>query len=70
MSPSRLILFSVLILAVAGVSACGRRAPLDRPIDAQFEKDRAAAREAGQPDPAKPPAEMPDRRFILDGLID
>ena len=70
MTTSRLILSTVLILAVVGVSACGRRAPLDRPIDAQYEQEKEAARKAGRPAPAKPSTETPDRRFILDGLID
>ena len=70
MTASRLILSTVLILAVAGVSACGRRAPLDRPIDVQYEQEKEAARKAGRPAPAKPSTETPDGRFILDGLID
>ena len=70
MTTSRLILSTVLILAVVGVSACGRRAPLDRPIDVQYEKEKEAAREAGRPAPAKPSTETPERPFVLDGLID
>jgi predicted small lipoprotein YifL len=70
MTPSRLILSTLLIVAVAGVSACGRRAPLERPSDARYEEQREAARKAGQPAPAKPSQETPERPFILDGLID
>jgi predicted small lipoprotein YifL len=70
MTPSRLILSTLLILAVAGVSACGRRAPLERPSDARYEQEREEARKNRQPAPAKPSKETPDRPFILDGLID
>lgn len=70
MTTSRLILSTVLILAVVGVSACGRRAPLDRPIDVQYEQEKEAARKAGRPEPQKPSTETPERPFILDGLID
>jgi predicted small lipoprotein YifL len=70
MTPSRLILSTLLILAVAGVSACGRRAPLERPSDARYEEERDAARKARQPAPPKPSRETPERPFILDGLID
>jgi len=67
---ARPILTVLLILAVAGVSACGRRAALERPIDVQYEKDREAAKKAGLPAPERPSQDVPERRFILDGLID
>ncbi|MGB3500592.1 MAG: hypothetical protein WBA44_03145 [Mesorhizobium sp.] len=70
MTVSRLIMTTALIAAVAGVSACGRRAALERPADVQYELDREAARKAKQPAPPKPSNDAPDRRFILDGLID
>ncbi|SMH57237.1 lipoprotein [Mesorhizobium australicum] len=70
MTTSRLIFSTVLILAVVGVSACGRRAPLDRPIDVQYEQEKEAARKAGRPAPQKPSTDVPERPFILDGLID
>jgi predicted small lipoprotein YifL len=70
MTLSRLILSAALILAVAGVSACGRRAPLERPIDVQYEKDREDARKRRAPAPARPSTATPERPFILDGLID
>lgn len=69
MTPSRLILSTLLILSLASVSACGRRAALDRPSDARYEREREEAKKAGLPAPARPPA-APERRFILDGLID
>jgi predicted small lipoprotein YifL len=68
MTASRLILLSVLIAAV-GVTACGRRAPLERPADVQYEKEREEARRNNLPEPPRP-APTPDRRFVLDPLID
>jgi len=67
---ARPILTFLLIVAVAGVSGCGRRAALDRPSDVRYEAEREAAREDGQPAPPKPSRETPERPFILDGLID
>lgn len=58
------------MIAVASVAACGRRGPLERPIDVQYEQEREAARKARQPTPPKPSKETPERPFILDGLID
>lgn len=59
-----------LIVAIAGVSGCGRRAALERPSDVRYEQEREAAKKAGQPQPEKPSPDVPDRPFILDGLID
>jgi len=69
MTAARLLLSVALIAAIGTVSACGRRASLDRPSEAQWEADRDAARKAGQPAPPRPEA-PPEKRFILDGLID
>lgn len=70
MTASRLLISITMIVALGAVSACGRRADNERPIDAQWEADREAARKAGQPAPPKPSRETPERPFILDSLID
>ncbi len=69
MNTSRLLVSTVLILAVLGVSACGRKAPLDSPYQAAVEA-RREAQENNQPLPPEPAPPVRDRRFILDGLID
>jgi predicted small lipoprotein YifL len=70
MTASRLLVSLVLIAAVGTVTACGRRSSNERPVDAQWEADRDAARKARQPAPPKPSRETPERPFILDSLID
>lgn len=66
---ARLSLTVLLILATAGMSGCGRRGNLDRPSDARYDAEVEAAKAARQPAPPRP-ASAPERRFILDGLID
>ena len=70
MTAPRLILSITLIASLGVVSACGRRGDPERPADVRYEQEREAARKARQPAPPKPSRETPDRRFILDGLID
>lgn len=67
---ARPFLTILIVLAVAGVSACGRRAALERPSDVRYEQEREAAKKAGLPAPEKPASDVPERPFILDGLID
>ncbi|MDP3899258.1 MAG: lipoprotein [Mesorhizobium sp.] len=67
---ARPFLTVLIVLAVASVSACGRRAALDRPADVRYEQERQAAKKAGLPAPEKPSNAVPERPFILDGLID
>ena len=70
MTVSRLTLTATLILALAAVAGCGRKGQLDTPTQANYEREKAAAEKAGTPPPARPSDDTPDRRFILDGLID
>jgi predicted small lipoprotein YifL len=57
-----------LLAAMATVSACGRKAPLDTPYEAavQARKDAEKAKEPLPPAPEKPQTDKP---FILDPLI-
>ena len=66
----RALLTVTLVLSLAAIAGCGRKAPLDTPSQAAYERDREEAKKAGLPPPAKPSGEVPDRPFILDGLID
>ena len=52
------------------VAGCGRKANLDTPTQANYEREKEEAKKAGTPAPPRPSKETPDRRFILDGLID
>ena len=66
----RQLLTLLLVVSIAAVAGCGRRASLDTPSQAAYEREREEAKQAGLPPPPKPSDETPDRRFILDGLID
>lgn len=68
MTASRLILSAALIAVLGTTSACGRKAPLDTPYQAQMQARRDAER-AGQPVPPEPEKPVEDRPFILDGLL-
>ena len=70
MNVSRLTLTATLILGLAAVAGCGRKSDLDTPSQAAYEREKEAADKAGTPPPARPSDDTPDRRFILDGLID
>jgi len=63
------IFVTMAVLAALGLSACGRKAPLDSPYEAAIEA-RREAEEKGRPLPPEPTPPVADRRFILDGLID
>ena len=64
----RTVLAGAVAIVAAPLAACGRRAGLDTPYDAQLEVRREAA-ENGEPLPPEPTPPPPDRKFILDGLI-
>jgi len=64
---SRAITLIVLGLAL-GLSACGRKGPLDTPYQAGIDARRQAEQE-NRPLPPEPKKPAADRRFFLDGLI-
>jgi len=68
MTVSRLLLSAALIASVGVVSACGRKASLDTPYEAQMQARRDAEK-AGQPAPPEPEKPVEDKPFILDSLI-
>jgi predicted small lipoprotein YifL len=55
------VLVLAVVVAAVGLSACGRRGPLEPPPGSAVAADPAA-------DPATPP--KPDKDFILDPLLD
>ncbi|WP_274423049.1 LPS translocon maturation chaperone LptM [Chelativorans sp. YIM 93263] len=59
----------LLVLALAvGLTACGRKAPLDTPYEAAVEAREEAERN-DEPLPPEPERPVRDRPFILDKLI-
>jgi len=56
----------ILALTLATLAACGRKGDLDTPTQAAA----AARQDAAAAEPAAPAEPVPERRFILDGLID
>ena len=68
MHPGRLLLTLTLLATMAGVAACGRKAPLDTPYEAsvQARKDAEKAKKPLPPEPEKPETDKP---FLLDRLI-
>lgn len=68
MTAYRILTTLVLLTAVAATSACGRKAGLDSPYEAQMQarKDAKAAGEPVSPEPEKP---NPDKPFFLDPLL-
>lgn len=68
MTAGKSVVTLALLAAMATVSACGRKAPLDTPYEAavQARKDAEKAKEPLPPAPEKPLADKP---FILDKLI-
>jgi predicted small lipoprotein YifL len=66
---ARRVVLGGLALALAiPLAACGRRADLDSPYEAQIEA-RREAEENDKPLPPEPTPPPADRKFILDGLI-
>ena len=68
MAGSRIFVTLMLLATLAMVSACGRKAPLDTPYEAQVQarKDAEEAKEPLPPEPVKPELDKP---FILDRLL-
>jgi predicted small lipoprotein YifL len=68
MTAGKSVVTLAILAAMATVSACGRKAPLDTPYEAavQARKDAEKAKEPLPPAPEKPLADKP---FILDKLI-
>ncbi|MGX7875141.1 hypothetical protein ACVDG5_022600 [Mesorhizobium sp. ORM6] len=68
MTGSRILVTLTLLVALASVTACGRRAGLDTPYEAavQARKDAERAKQPLPPEPEKP---VQDKKFILDPLI-
>jgi len=65
---TRIVTALVLLAAVAAVSACGRKAPLDSPYEAQVQA-RKDAQAAGEPLPPEPTPPDTDKPFLLDPLL-
>jgi len=68
MTGSRIFVTLTLLVALASVTACGRRAGLDTPYEAavQARKDAERAKQPLPPEPEKP---VQDKKFILDPLL-
>lgn len=68
MAGSRIFVTLMLLATLAMVSACGRKAGLDTPYEAQVQarKDAEEAKEPLPPEPVKPELDKP---FILDRLL-
>lgn len=68
MTATRFFTALALVGALVAVSACGRKAPLDTPYEAQIQarKDAAKAKEPLPPEPEKP---VQDKKFFLDFLL-
>ncbi len=70
MASGRLFASLALLTAIAiGVSACGRRGPLDTPYEAAVEARQEAIDNNEQPIPPEPTPPVADRPFILDRLL-
>jgi len=62
------ILIGLMLVAVLGLAACGRKTGLDTPYEAGM-RAREEAQKAGQPLPPEPKKPVVDRPFILDPLL-
>lgn len=62
------ILIGLMLVAVLGLAACGRKAGLDTPYEAGM-RAREEAQKAGEPLPPEPKQPVADRPFILDPLL-
>lgn len=71
MRMKHLALGAALILLAAGLSACGKRGPLDLPegVKTTAEASEAAAEDGTVIEERKKPAEQPHEPFILDALL-
>ena len=61
--------FLVVLLAVAAIAGCGRKAPLDSPFDAASEARRQAIEDEAAIIPPEPARPVRNKPFILDPLI-
>lgn len=68
MTAGRIFGTVALVVAMALVSACGRKAGLDTPYAAQVQA-RKDAKAAGEPLPPEPTPPVTDKPFILDPLL-
>lgn len=62
------MLIGLMLVAVLGVTACGRKSGLDTPYEAGMNA-RKEAEKAGQPLPPEPKPPVANRPFILDPLL-
>jgi predicted small lipoprotein YifL len=69
MPASRLITVLVVAAAVGLVAGCGRKGGLDTPYQAAVDARKEASRNK-EPLPPEPTVPEPDKKFILDGLLD
>lgn len=71
MRTKHLALGAALVLLAAGLSACGKRGPLDLPPDtkATAEAEQAAAEDGKVIEEREKAAEQPHEPFVLDVLL-
>ena len=62
------ILVGFIVVAVLGMTGCGRKAGLDTPYEAGM-RARQEAQKAGRPLPPEPAKPAADKPFILDPLL-
>lgn len=69
MTAGRLVGMAAVLMAIAVVSGCGRKAGLDTPYQAAVEARREAEKAGQKPLPPAPPPPVEDKPFILDPLL-
>jgi predicted small lipoprotein YifL len=69
MPASRLTTILAVAAALGLVAGCGRKGSLDTPYAAGIEARKEAQRNK-EPLPPEPTPPQPDRKFVLDGLLD
>ena len=69
MPASRLITVLALAATLGVVAGCGRKGALDTPYTAAVEARKEAERNK-EPLPPEPTPPVPDKKFVLDGLLD
>ena len=67
MNPGRIVILCLLCAAI--ISGCGRRGGLEKPTNAQAADRTVAPEQQAEPPRAFQKNKVPDRPFILDGLI-
>lgn len=63
------LMLALLAAFGVGLSACGRKADLDTPYQAQMDARKQAQKEKQEPLPPEPTPPVKDRPFILDRLL-